>query len=98
MALPDPDFSVLMTSDFQPPLINIGCGEDQTIAELAALVARVVGYDGPVVWDSSKPDGTSQKLLDVSRLKGIGWRPNVPLEDGIRRVYSDFLQYRSGKR
>lgn len=95
MALPDTDFSALSASNSEPPLINIGCGEDQTIAELATLVARVVGYGGPVVWDSSKPDGTLKKLLDVSRLKRMGWRPKVPLAEGIARAYVDFLERRA---
>jgi GDP-L-fucose synthase len=97
LTLPDRDFSALTALDSDPPLINIGCGEDQTIAELATLIARVVGYDGPVVWDSSKPDGTYQKLLDVSRLKSMGWRPKVLLEEGVRRAYADFLEKDSGR-
>jgi GDP-L-fucose synthase len=97
LTLPDRDFSALTALDSDPPLINIGCGEDQTIAELATLIARVVGYDGPVVWDSSKPDGTYQKLLDVSRLKSMGWRPKVLLEEGVRRAYTDFLEKDSGR-
>jgi GDP-L-fucose synthase len=97
MALPDKEFSAIAGSDYQPPLINIGCGEDQTIAELAALVAKVVGYDGPVVWDSSKPDGTYRKVLDVSRLRGMGWRPKMLLAGGIRRAYTDFLEKDSGR-
>ncbi|MGE4553253.1 MAG: GDP-L-fucose synthase family protein [Desulfovibrionaceae bacterium] len=72
-------------------LTNIGCGRDQTIAELAELVARVTGFDGPVDFDSSKPDGTPQKLLDVSRLFALGWRPAIGLEEGLRAVYADYL-------
>jgi GDP-L-fucose synthase len=73
--------------DGSPP-INIGWGRDISIAELATLVARVVGYDGIVKWDSSKPDGTPRKLLDTSRLTAIGWEPTIELEPGIRATYA----------
>lgn len=73
-----------------PPLINVGCGEDQTIRELAALVADVVGYKNPPEWDRSKPDGTMRKLLDTSRLAALGWRPRIALREGIQRVYSQY--------
>ena len=63
--------------------VNIGTGEDISIRELAALVAEVVGFDGRVEWDTSKPDGTPRKLLDVSRLKGLGWAPRIGLRDGV---------------
>ena len=69
------------------PLINIGCGEDLTMAELAALVARLVGYEGRISWDTTKPDGTPRKLLDISRLKALGWRPLVDLKRGIESTY-----------
>ncbi|WP_170773315.1 GDP-L-fucose synthase [Ruegeria lacuscaerulensis] len=77
----------------QPMLshINVGCGEDISIAELAALVARTVGYDGRISQDSSKPDGTMRKLMDVSRLADMGWRARVGLDDGIRETYAWFL-------
>ena len=73
-------------------LINIGWGEDLAISELAELVARTVGYGGPVAWDSTKPDGTPQKLLDVSRITRLGWQPKTSLEEGIRLAYQDYLQ------
>ena len=73
------------------PLINIGCGEDQTIRELAETVAAVVGYEGRLAFDRSKPDGTPRKLLDVGRLNALGWRPKTPLAEGIRLTYGDFL-------
>lgn len=76
----------------QPRLLNVGCGEDQTIAELAAKVQKVVGFTGDVIWDSDKPDGTPQKLLDVSRITALGWRPTIALEDGIRMAYKWYLQ------
>jgi GDP-L-fucose synthase len=75
-----------------PPLINIGCGVDLTILELAQLVAQVINYDGPIEWDRSKPDGTLRKLLDVSRLKGLGWQPSISLRDGIKDVYKRLLE------
>ena len=71
--------------------INIGCGEDVTIKDLAATVADVVGFEGDVIWDSSKPDGTPRKLLDVSRLKALGWAPQISLRDGIASTYEWFL-------
>jgi GDP-L-fucose synthase len=66
--------------------LNVGTGEDLTIRELAALVAKVVGYDGAIEWDASMPDGTPRKLLDVSRLSELGWRASTPLEEGLRRT------------
>lgn len=73
------------------PLINIGCGEDLTILELAELVRRVVGYTGRFRCDTSRPDGTPRKLLSVDRLRSLGWTPRVCLEEGIRLAYSDYL-------
>jgi GDP-L-fucose synthase len=72
-------------------LLNVGKGEDATIAELATVVAGVVGYKGPVEWDADKPDGTPRKLMDVGRIKGLGWQPRTGLEDGIRRSYEWYL-------
>jgi GDP-L-fucose synthase len=72
--------------------INIGFGSDVTIRELAETIRQVVGYEGRVVWDTTKPDGTPRKLMDSSRLFGLGWRPLVDLETGIRAVYADFLK------
>ena len=74
----------------RPPLINIGCGKDQTIRELAALVADVVGYQEEPEWDRSRPDGTMRKLLDVSRLTDLGWKPSIALREGIQRVYANY--------
>ena len=78
-------------NDHEPPLVNIGCGEDVTIAELAGMVAEVVGFEGEIVFDESKPDGTPQKLLDVTRISGMGWRPGVTLPEGIGLVYGDYV-------
>lgn len=76
--------------------LNIGVGADLTIKELAVLVMRVVGYQGQIEFDTSKPDGVAQKLLDASRLAALGWRPTRGLEDGIRLAYQDFLQRYDG--
>jgi GDP-L-fucose synthase len=73
--------------------INIGCGQDQTIAELAQTIARVVGFEGVLRFDSSKPDGTPRKLLDTTRLTALGWTPQIALENGIRTTYDWFLQH-----
>lgn len=78
----------VMDLDRAPDLLNVGCGEDVTIRELAETVSRVVGYEGKIVFDRSKPDGTPRKLLDVSRLTALGWRATIPLEEGLRRTYA----------
>ena len=77
----------------QPMLshINVGTGEDITIAELGRLIAKVVGYEGEIAQDPSKPDGAPRKLMDVSRLKALGWQPRVGLEEGLALAYRDFL-------
>ena len=74
----------------EPPLINVGCGEDQTIIELAAIIKEIVGYEGTFRFDASKPDGTMRKLLDVSRLKRFGWHPHTALREGIKLAYADY--------
>jgi GDP-L-fucose synthase len=71
--------------------INVGTGEDTTIGDLARLIGRVVGYEGEIIFDSSKPDGTPRKLLDVSKLHRLGWRARVPLDEGLKRAYQSFL-------
>jgi len=86
MQLPDAEFEKLLSED-QAPLINIGTGEDISIRELAELVAQVVGFQGELVFDSSKPDGTMVKLMDVNRIRSMGWNHQVKLPDGIRQVY-----------
>ena len=68
------------------PLINIGCGKDSTIKEIAAVIAEVVRYKGEVRWDQDKPVGTLQKLPDISKIKKLEWKPNIALKDGIRNV------------
>lgn len=78
------------------PLVNIGCGEDQTISKVAELIADVVGFEGDLVFDPDKPDGTPRKLLDVTRLKSLGWTPITSLRVGLQKVYDEFNQsYRS---
>jgi GDP-L-fucose synthase len=77
-----------------PPLVNIGSGSDLTIRELAEVVARIVGYKGALRFDTSKPDGTPRKLLDVSRMKRLGWAPKVSMEAGIGLAYREFLARR----
>jgi GDP-L-fucose synthase len=74
-----------------PELVNIGTGEDITIAEFARVVAATVGYRGEISFDSSRPDGTPRKLLDVNRLAKLGWRATTPLEDGIKLAYQAYL-------
>lgn len=73
-------------------LVNVGCGEDVSIKELALLIKKVVGYEGDLKFDTTKPDGTPRKLLDMSKLHGMGWKHKIELEEGIRSVYKDVLQ------
>jgi GDP-L-fucose synthase len=82
----------LMEDYDKPEIINVGTGEDVTIAELAHLIAGAVGYRGRICFDSSKPDGTPRKLLDVSRLKALGWSPSIRLADGIRQTYAWYME------
>ncbi len=79
----------LMENYNESGLVNIGCGEDIEILELANIIKGIVGYEGEMQMDTSKPDGTPRKLMDVSKLKGIGWSPKIKLEDGIRSVYEE---------
>ena len=78
-----------------PEIINIGCGEDITIRELAELVCEVVGFGGDLVWDTTKPDGTPRKLLDITKIRALSWQPNIPLRQGIARTYEWFLVNRA---
>ena len=81
----------LMTEGYDGPLVNIGTGTDVTIRELAETVVKVIGFEGDLTFDTSKPDGTPRKLMDVSRLRGLGWQAKTSLEDGIALAYQDFL-------
>ena len=97
MNLPDDKFQTLLGSDeartgvFMPPLVNIGVGHDLTIKELAETVKDVIGYEGGIVFDSTKPDGTPRKLMDVSRLHGMGWKAGTGMLDGLRVAYDEFV-------
>ncbi len=82
----------LMEQGYSGPLVNIGTGTDVTIRELAETVTRVLGFTGTLNFDTSKPDGTPRKLMNVSRLTQLGWKATTKLEDGIRMAYQDFLQ------
>jgi GDP-L-fucose synthase len=82
----------LMTNYNERSLVNIGTGEDLTIRELAETIKEVVGFEGDLVFDSSKPDGTPRKLMDVNKLNNLGWKYKVQLKDGIKLAYQDFLQ------
>lgn len=86
MQLPEREFDALIVRE-RPPMVNIGFGEDVTIHELAEIICRVLGFDGELVFDSTRPDGTPRKLLDVSRMRALGWQSSVSLADGIRRTY-----------
>ncbi len=86
----------LMAQDYAGPLLNIGTGEDLSIRELAETVMNVVGFNGELVFDSSKPDGTPRKLLDVSALNALGWKATTSLRDGIAVSYQDFLKRYAG--
>ena len=82
----------------EPDLVNIGCGEDVTIRELAETVCDVLGFDGTLEFDASKPDGTPRKLLDISKIKSLGWSPRIPLREGIADAYRWFREnYRDAR-
>jgi GDP-L-fucose synthase len=84
----------LYAANTRPDLshVNVGTGEDCTIRQLAEALARVIGYEGDLAFDATKPDGTPRKLMDVSRLTAMGWRPQIVLEDGLRQTYGWFLE------
>jgi GDP-L-fucose synthase len=83
----------VMESSVVDGVFNVGVGEDLTIRDLAQMVCRVVGFEGELVFDATKPDGTPRKLLDVSKLGQMGWTASIPLEEGIRATYADFLEH-----
>jgi GDP-L-fucose synthase len=74
-------------------IINVGCGEDISIRSLAELICEIVGFEGELSWDRSQPDGTPRKLLDVSKIRKLGWKPSIPLRDGIAQTYDWFVKY-----
>src|SRR5213596_2848270 len=79
-----------------PEIINVGCGEDISIRELAELICDVVGFDGELAWDATKPDGTPRKLLDITKLRALDWKPAIPLREGIAQTYGWFLKNVAG--
>lgn len=81
----------LINHDSADEIINVGSGKELSIRELAELTAKIIGYTGKIKWDTTKPDGTPRKLLDVSKLERLGWKYHTELEEGIRRTYADFL-------
>jgi len=83
--------ALLLEQYDSPEIINVGCGDDISIRELAELICDVVGFDGELTWDANKPDGTPRKLLDVTRLRALGWKPSILLRNGIARTYQWFL-------
>src|SRR3954454_17660474 len=88
------DACVFLLKNYDSPeIINIGCGEDISIRDVAELVCDVVGFEGELTFDASKPDGTPRKLLDISKLKSLGWEPSIPLREGIARTYEWFLEH-----
>jgi len=91
MNLPEDSYSPLLTLQSSPALINIGSGEEVTIRELALLVKESVGFEGSLVFDSTKPDGTPRKLCDISKLHALGWKHRTGLKDGIRSAYEWYL-------
>jgi GDP-L-fucose synthase len=102
MNLPDERFGTLLGSDevttgrFEPPLVNVGAGTDVTIKELAERVREVVGFRGEIVFNTTKPDGTPRKLLDVSRLGALGWVAHTGLKKGLAHAYADFVKRQGG--
>ncbi len=93
MCLPNETFnSILNSQSLVPPIINIGCGKDITICELAETVKRVVSFEGKIIYDPSKPDGTPRKVLDSGNINKLGWVPKIELLDGISKSYEDFVQ------
>jgi len=91
--------AVFLMQDYSSDeIVNVGVGEDLTILELAQLVARVVGFEGPIETDPSKPDGTPRKLLDVSRIHGLGWWARIGLEEGVRSTYAWYLEHAEARR
>jgi len=97
MNLPDEQYQTLLGSDevktgkFEPPLVNVGVGKDVTIRELAETVKQVVGFEGELVFDTSRPDGTPRKLMDVSRLNGIGWNAKTTLQHGLTAALNEYV-------
>lgn len=93
------DASVFLMRTYESPdIVNVGVGEDLTIRDLAELVAEVVGFEGTLTFDTSKPDGTPRKLLDVSRLRALGWTPRIGLREGVQDTYRWYLDHHASVR
>ena len=93
MSLSDESFGLIIRPESEaPPIINIGCGEDLKIVQLAEIIKDVVGFHGKIIFDPSKPDGTPRKLLDCEKINRLGWTPKVTLREGVAKSYKDFLQ------
>src|SRR6266480_2624320 len=95
MDMPERNLDSIVRDDRLGPILNIGCGEDLTVRELADLIAEVVGFTGSMVFDTSKPDGIPRKLLDTSRLTALGWKHAMPLRKGLGQTYRDFLEHQA---
>jgi GDP-L-fucose synthase len=81
---------LLMNTYNEKQFVNVGTGEDLSIRELAELIKEISGFEGDLLFDTSKPDGTMRKLMDVSMMKSLGWQPNVSLKEGIEQVYKEY--------
>jgi len=92
MNQPDEKLDAIVANGHSFPIVNIGCGNDVTIRGLAELIAQAMGFSGSLVFDTSKPDGTPRKLLDMNRLAGLGWKPLTELREGLVRTYGDFQE------
>jgi len=92
MNQPDEKLDAIVANGHSFPIVNIGCGNDVTIRGLAELIAQAMGFSGSLVFDTSKPDGTPRKLLDMNRLAGLGWKPLTELREGLIRTYRDFQE------
>ncbi len=92
MSLPDESIDAILAAGPSLPMVNVGCGEDATVREVAELIADVVGFAGELVFDTSKPDGTPRKLLDITCLSSLGWKPSTALREGLVMTYRDFLK------
>jgi GDP-L-fucose synthase len=91
MDLPEHQYDTLLEPDHSAPFINIGAGKDLSVRKLAEMVSHVVGFQGMISWDESKPDGTPRKLLDASQMKQFGWSPQIDLKSGIQATYQWYL-------
>ena len=92
MTLSEGQLQKILAEEAIPPTVNVGCGQDITIRELAEMIAEIVGFEGRLVYDRSKPDGTPRKLLNIDRLTALGWEPRISLREGLRKAYRDFSE------